>query len=185
MRISMTSMPIQDALAEAASSIPLCDGEKARIKEAVGRFKDKAGEALNEAIAAHAKNCRGGSYDSQEEIRVLGNMCVAMYLADCVDRMFPIVMEKGDAGTASLFNIALAHVSGFMDGDFFQFTPGQILTGLKGFHPILSSSLSRCGLDALVWGRGGMPDLSKMYMQYIDEVNRRSEEVLSRLKQPI
>ena len=185
MRISRTPIPMLEALAEGLSSIPLCESEKTRITQDARQFKDSSGEALNEAIEAHARKCGDGSHDPQDEIRVLGNMCVAMYLADCVDRMLPVVMEKCDAGTASLFDMALARISGFLGVDYYQYTPGRVLSELNGIQPVLSSSLSRCGLDGLVWVSGGITDLRKIYLQYIFEVNHRIEEGSSRLRQLI
>jgi len=172
LRVSTRALPILEAMAEAGQTLPDSPEKIAGLERSIETFRKSAGRMIGDAIKSEAIRYKTGFYrnhdpDAIEKRRMIGLLTVSMHLVRAMERSYERTRELGDAGTSSLFEVALGSVSSLLNDGFFDLKDREFLAGYAKADLAVQACLNRCGLADLA-----MP-LDSIVRSYANELQER------------
>jgi hypothetical protein len=175
-------MPLYEALAAAGEGIRNPKEMALATQKQLELFNAEAGGLLASMIEFHAKRFHEGYYanvdtSGREQDRMIGILSIAIYLTEVMKKMGPRALEKGDSGTAALFDETLEQVQAFLSNGYYTKRPQEVAVKFETLRPALGSCLNRCGMA------GEPTDMQGIIGTYVHVLVERSIESFNRMEQ--
>ncbi|MFH0884253.1 MAG: hypothetical protein V1861_00920 [Candidatus Micrarchaeota archaeon] len=175
-------MPLYEAFALAASDLANPASMMIATEQALANFNSEAGSALASKIDFHARRFHEGFYanvdtSGREQDRMIGVLCIAIYLTEVVRKMWPLAKKMGDSGTAALFDETLEHAKTFLSEGYYEKRPQEVARAFESVRPALAACLRRCGME------NEPTDMEGIIGTYVNTLVQRSTESFRRLEQ--
>jgi hypothetical protein len=172
LRISDTPLPVVEALARSAETLPASEGKMTEVMAAAGKLRSRLASEIQAEITAEARLHKAGYYsnrdpDGSEKRRRIGLLTLAIHLERSLERAEGKVRECNDAGTCAVFEAAMVRVSALVNEDYFDHSNRSLAIGYSNVAPAFEACMNVCGLPELA-----LP-LTRVFPAYAEELTGR------------
>ncbi len=143
--------PLLEDVSRLGAGVPDTEESRAKIESGMRSFRSRCTGLLDKLVYLHALRFGEGYYEDhdpqmKEQDRMTVLICYAIYVSTRMESAHSRVMELDDSGASALFATALKEANGLFAKGASRMEQEELVRRFGDTEPLLSASLSRCGL---------------------------------------